>query len=273
MTVATKADPEVIAQDIAQFESMMQQMRAGFNNGVDESEAKDKEAVKAAFGDFFDALEATVKEGHIDGGAALHLTDESMSFVAGAVVADTDKVESGLKKIDEATQKLDVKPEIEWNADEHEGVKFHTIAVAVPEDEEEAQRMFGSELNLSVGIGDKVVYVAGGDDNLKALKSAIDASAAEPNKAVPAVEVALSLGPILNFAAERAPDGEKKEIVQKIAAMVEDEASGRDHLRIVGKTVPNGLRYRLEAEEGVLRAIGAAALEAQRNAMQQQAQQ
>ena len=55
--------------------------------------------------------------------------------------------------------------------------------------------------------------------------------------------------------------------------MLRNEAQGRDHIRMVGHLVPNGLRYRFEAEEGVLRAIGKAHAEAQRRKMQALQQQ
>ena len=48
--------------------------------------------------------------------------------------------------------------------------------------------------------------------------------------------------------------------------MLRTEAQGRDHVRIVGQMVPNGLRYRVEAEEGALRAIGKAAMDARQQA-------
>ena len=54
--------------------------------------------------------------------------------------------------------------------------------------------------------------------------------------------------------------------------MLRNEAQGRDHIRAVGQLIPNGLSYRFEAEEGVLRAIGKAASEAQRQALQAQQQ-
>jgi hypothetical protein len=52
--------------------------------------------------------------------------------------------------------------------------------------------------------------------------------------------------------------------------MLKNEAQGRDHIRMVGHVVPNGLRYRMEAEEGVLRGIGKASAEAQRQMMESQ---
>jgi hypothetical protein len=126
----------------------------------------------------------------------------------------------------------------------------------------------GSEVNVAIGIGQDKIYLAVGRNNLSAVKQAIDASAAEPDKAVPPFELAVSLAPIMEMAAAQAEEGDQKAIAERVAEMLRNEAQGRDHIRAVGQVIPNGLRYRFAAEEGVLRAIGAAATEAQRQALQ-----
>ncbi len=268
VSFVTKADPEMIRQDIDYFESTMQTLRAGFNKGVDKSDAKAPEALKAAFSDWFDALEATIRAGHIDVGAAVDVGSDSLTFVAAAVVKDTDKIVQGLKKLEAAAAKNPNFPGIRWNAATHAGVTFHTLDAPLADEHEEARRLLGDEVNLTVGIGPEAVYFAGGRDNLDALKQAIDASVAEPNKAVPPFELSISLLPIVEMAAEQAEEDDQKEIARAIAEMLRNEAQGRDHIRAVGKLIPNGLRYRFAAEEGVLRAIGTAATEAQRQALQ-----
>jgi hypothetical protein len=268
MSFATKADPDVIRQDIQQVESMMQAAKSGFNQAVDESEAKNPEGLKEAFSEWVDAFAATVKAGEIDGAAALHLEADSLTLVAGGHVAEPAKVESGLKKLEEAAQDEPQFAGIQWNVDSHAGVKFHTMTIPVPEDQEGPRKLLGSEVQLAVGIGPSAVYVGAGKEHIAAVKRAIDASAAEPNKAVPPFELVVSLGPIMDFAAAQAEESEQREIVKSIANMLRNEAAGRDHLRMVGQILPNGLRYRVEAEEGVLKAIGRIATEAQRQALQ-----
>jgi hypothetical protein len=126
----------------------------------------------------------------------------------------------------------------------------------------------GSELNIAVGLGPKAVYLAIGKDNLDAVKHAIDASAAETDKAAPPFDVAISLGRIMEMAVVQAKKNDQKAIAQKVADMLRKEAPDRDHIRAVGEVIPNGMRYRVVAEEGVLRAVGAAVTEAQRQALQ-----
>ena len=269
ISFATKADPELIQQDIEYFESTMRTLRAGFNNGIDSSDAKDPEALKAAFSDWFDALESTIRAGQIDGGAALDVSSDSLTFVAGALVKDTAKIESGLKKLEAAAAaKYPEFPGIRWNAATHAGVRFHTLSVPVAEEHEAPRKLLGSEVSVAVGIGPEAVYVAIGQDNLSAVKQAIDASAANPDKAVPPFELAVSLGPMIEMAAAQAEEGDQKAIARRVAETLRNESQDRDHIRAVGRVVPDGMRYRIEAEEGVLRAIGAAVTEAQRQALQ-----
>ena len=58
-------------------------------------------------------------------------------------------------------------------------------------------------------------------------------------------------------------------MLQAIADMLKNDAQGRDHIRASGTLIENGLKYRFEAEEGVLRAIGKAAMMAQQKAQQE----
>jgi hypothetical protein len=78
----------------------------------------------------------------------------------------------------------------------------------------------------------------------------------------------MSLGQVMEFAAANA-DEDNREMVQAIADMLKSDAQGRDHVRMSGKLIENGLTYRFEAEEGVLRAIGKATMMAQQKAQQE----
>ena len=62
-----------------------------------------------------------------------------------------------------------------------------------------------------------------------------------------------SLTPILNFANSIQPDPNVANVAQTLSA-----APGKDHVSLVANVEKNGFVYRLKAEEGVLRAIGAA---------------
>jgi len=272
MSAASKTDPELIKNDIEQIRAGIQTMRQQAMKALDEeTEFPDdatRDAVKAAMNDFIDALQSTIETGQMDGAAALQLHPEKMTLVAGMLVKDPSKIEGALKKLAAAAEKDPDFPGVQWNAATHGNVNFHTIKVPVPDTDANTRRLLGEELNVAIGIGSDAVYVAMGPDYLEAVNQAIDASKTDANKAVPPFEVSASLGQIMAMAAAYEENADQKQLAQSIADMLQGEAQGRDHLRMVGKFIPNGLRYRFEAEEGVLRANGKAVADAQAKAQQ-----
>ena len=131
---------------------------------------KDREALKAAANDVFDAIEATIKEGQIDGGASLNASPDSLTFVAGVHVKEPAKIEDALKKLEAVAKKQPDFPGIKWNAANHAGVNFHTLSAPVPEDKKGPRKMFGETLDVAIGIGPDAVYVAVGKDNIAAVE-------------------------------------------------------------------------------------------------------
>ena len=270
LTFATKGDPKAMAEDMTQFEASMNSARQQLNQEIDKKvdDTETRDALKAAAADAFDAAEATIKTGQMDGGASLHLSPSSLTFIAGAHVADTAKIESALKKLEGAAKKSPDFPGIKWNAAKHGGAAFHTLTVPVPEGEKGPRQLLGEKLDVAVGIASDAVYVGIGKDNIDAVSKAMDASAKDKGKSVPPFEFALSLTPIMEVAASQAENDNQKEVLQKVADFLKNDAQGRDHVRAVGKMLTNGINYRLEAEEGVLKAIGKAVAAVQEQKMQ-----
>jgi hypothetical protein len=259
--VATKADPKLIADDLAQFDNMMRSLRSQAEREIEKkhSDPQEREVIKAALDDVFDAIEATIKEGQIDGGAALSARPDSVTFISGVHIKEPAKIEDALKKSEELFKKQPGFPGVKWDAANHAGVKLHTLTAPVPEDKKGPRKMFGENFDMTFGIGSDAVYVAFGKDNIAALGKAIDASVADRSKTVPPFALSISLGKIMAVAAD-AKEGPQQAALQAIADKLNGEAKGRDHIRATGSVIPNGLRYRVEAEEGVLQAVGTAAM-------------
>jgi hypothetical protein len=258
--VATKADPKLMADNIAQMENVMRNLRHQAEREIDKkhSDPQEREALKAAASDLFDAIEATIKEGEIDGAASVNANPDSLTFVSGVHVKEPAKIEDALKKIETVAKTKPDFPGIKWNASNHAGVNFHTMSAPVPEDKAAGRKMFGETLDMTVGIGPDAVYVAFGKDNIAALEKAIDASSSDQSKKVAPFALSLSLGQIMAVAAD-AKEGPEKAALQAIANKLNGEAKGRDHIHVTGEVIPNGLRYRFAAEEGALQAVGIAA--------------
>jgi hypothetical protein len=219
-----------------------------------------RDAAKSAAGDILDAFLTTVESGKVDGGGALRVSPESLTFVAGTRIKDTAKFVSGLKKLEAAVkQQSPGAPGFTWDAAEHAGVKFHTLSLPLPPDANEAARkMFGNELPVAFGVGTETAYIAIGRDHLAAVNKAIDASRAEPNKLVPQFEVNLSMKQLIALAATHTEDPQAQMSLQMMSSSLQTDQAGRDHVRMIGETFANGQRVRFEAEESAMKAVGQA---------------
>ncbi len=263
MMFASKIQESDIAQTEQMFDALRQQAQTAIDEDSDLPSDEAKTIVKSAVDDFMDALVATVKAGAMDGGAVLNISPQSMSIVAGGFIADPAKVESGLKKLAELGKEEPEMPAINWNAESHNGINFHTLSVPTP-DEAEPKQLFGDTIDIAVGIGQQSVYFSLGRDCLAAAKKVIDDSAATPNKSIAPMELSVALGQIFSTIAAFEKDDEA---VKMVAEALQSEATGRDHVRIVAQPIENGLRSRFEIEEGALRAFGVAVKAEQMKAM------
>jgi hypothetical protein len=269
--LVSQGNPELMRENIEQFKLFMDSARQQVDQKIDEQpdvSDEQREAMKQAAGDMIDVFQTTIESGQIDCGAAVQLSPDSMTVVAGMRVAQPEKVEDALKKLAATAENDTQLSGIQWNASNHAGVRFDTFRVPVPADEPQARALLGDETTLAVGIGPEAVYLAFGRDWQSAINQAIDASAASPDKAVPPLEVSMSLVPLAKTAAVVGEEEDRPK-AQILADVLEKEAQGRDHVRAVEEIIPNGMKIRIEAEEGVLRAIGKAAAQAQQEAMQQ----
>lgn len=269
MTMALKMDEKAQQQFIQSLQLNKQQALASIENEGDlDDEAK--KVVKSAMDDLWAAIEATVAEGKFDIGAVMNLSSDDFAFVAGGFNADPGKIESGIKKLMEVAKENEEFPEVNWNASSHNGVQFHTASKEIPADEEEARQIFGDSLTMALGLGKDSAYFAVGRDAVNAIKEVMDASASAGPKEVPPMEISFAAAQITEFAnviAASEGGAEAQAMIEGISNMLANDASGRDHIRMLLTIIPNGSKFRIEAEEGVLRAIGMMVMQAQ---MQQQ---
>ena len=248
--------------DVAQIQQMVETARAKGNAKIEKTSKIDegsKAKAKEALEDFLAALQKTLEAGVTDGGASLELGDNSLSLVAGAYVADSQKVLDGIKKFAEL-ETTDL-PKVELDAETVGDVKFHNVTYKIPGDDEKAKKLLSENGEMIVGVGKNAVYFALGADPVAAVKKAIEASAKSPKKAIKPFEMTVGLKQALEFAKSVA-DEDKKPLIENLAEAVDAAGSGSDHVRLVGEPIENGIRTRLELEEGVLKAIGKGANQA-----------
>ena len=251
MTMAGKMTDKYIVRAVTMLGDLRRKMMERIDEEADLPDDAARETVKAAMGDLLDAAKATIEGGILDVGCSLQLGSQSLTLSGGARIASSDRVEQAVRKLAELAETEEDFPGVQWNADSHGDVQFHTLQIPAPNDD--ARKVFGDQLNVVLGIGPDSVYFAIGTDVLKAIKDAMDRSNSGAGEDLPPVAVEVSLSQIMRFAAAHDTDPQ----VALLAGIFSD-LEGKDHISITARAIKNGFQYRMEVEEGVLAAIGKA---------------
>ena len=243
-----------IKRTLTMLDLARKQILEKFEDGAPLPDEKSKEQAKQVIAKLLDIFSNTVKEGKLDGGAAIVLKPRASSIVAGGHIADGAGLDKALREFVALASKLDDNfPDVEFDAESYQGVKFHSLSIPLEEDDE-AAKVFGKKLTVVVGTGKKSFYVAFGKDALDSVKKVIDLSKKNAGKKLPPAQLALAVAPIVKFAAS--VDEENPALL--MASFLVAQAKNKDHVRIVVRPVKNGFSYRVELEEGLVRIIGLA---------------
>jgi hypothetical protein len=281
-------------EDIEGGLSMIESLKTELVNEIETSKNfdtdKERADVKALLDEAIEVANATLKKGIFNGG--LHVTGEGpFLFVGGAAVDGGDKLEDIFKKVVELAKDDPNFPAVKFNADKYEGINFHTFSVPLPEDDDDDDKdakkaddkadkkdaddkaaddkasdddddvdprdIFGDSIIVTLGFGPNSVYAAVGKHGVKAIKEIIDGSAGGASGTTLPVELAVSLAPIFEFFSD---EDDKDPMLAAMAETLDED--GKDHIYLTAKTIGNGVVYRLEAEEGILKLLGQAAKQA-----------
>ncbi len=219
------------------------------NQGLGEEDLK---LAKQLLGDVISVLEKTIESKKTDAGASLILDPAAVTLVAGATIVDGDKLEKVYKKVAEEVKKSgDV---VKLTDETYQGVKLHIVSIPTPD--QKLAPMVGDTLDVVVGIAGDKAYLAAGRDAVKTLKKALKpAKSAAADKEVPPLQVTLALKPIAKFLSEVGEDEQVKTSAEMLAGLLE-KVKDKDRITITSSPVKNGVRVRLEIEEGILKVIG-----------------
>ena len=241
--------------DVAWAKDLMAVMHKSFlaemeNQGLSEDQLK---LAKEMADDVLDVLQKTIESKKSDGGLAVLMEPGAATVVFGAEVVNGGKLEGVLKKLVEADS--DAAKMIKLNADTHEGVRLHTITP--PMNDPRLVPIVGDKPEMVIGIADDKLLVAAGHDAVKTLKKVLDASKAGADKEVPPLEIKLAVGKIAKFATEMAKDNAPPEAQMKMSMLtsVLVKAGDKDHVTITASPISQGVRVRVEMEEGLVKAI------------------
>lgn len=212
---------------------------------------EDRAMAKDLVAKMIDVAKKTVQGGKIDGAVSM-VGEGPYTLVAGGKVADTEQVSEMIKSaLNWGAQQNDIK-DLKIDEETADGVTYHSFGPKQPK--EENKDIFGEDPRITIGVGAEAVYLAIGQNGIATIKEAIAQSAAKQSEEVSPMEFSLSLTPFVEMAAKGEPDNMQ---LQMLAQQL--ESTGKDHIRVISKIVPNGSLARFLAEEDVLTLFGKAA--------------
>ncbi len=247
--------------DVASAKAMLANYKTTVSKLLDSNEAlgDKRELAKQLVADLLEVAEKTIELKKSDAGMAILLDDKPVAVV-GARIAEGAKLEATIKKLvkELAKDSPQIADLIKFDAEKYEGVNFHVATIPVPA-EGDATKIFGSSVQIVIGISPSSVYFGAGKDPIDTIKKAIDASKAAPGKAIDPMDLVISATPIAKFfakalAADDPSQADAKKSFAKAAELLA-KSGGKDHITITVKPIPRGASMRLSVDSGVTKAI------------------
>lgn len=269
LLAASVVSPEVREKALADSEAAFAQMRIMVAKGL-EGEAEVDEATRQtlldAMEEVIDVLKETTKTGKSDVAMSMRLEPGPVGMVMAISVSEPAKLEAALKKVVSIAEGKPDFPPVQWNTAEKGGYAIHTLSLPIPDAEPQAREVFGDAIQVAFGIGESSICMAVGADAVGALGEAIEGAGSAEAPAGSMGDFNLSVGEFLRFASSVAPE-ESRPMIESVSEVVNAENQGDDHILMTADMVDNGLHYRITTEEGVLKAVGAAVMAFQQQAM------
>ncbi|MEW4563801.1 hypothetical protein AB1K70_14805 [Bremerella sp. JC770] len=241
--------------DIARMEKQMNDVREQGIRQLEsegELEGEELESAKKVIDLAIDTLVETARTGSIDGAMMVDMTDGKGTFLAGAHVADGQRVEDGVKEMLKLAASEGEVPPVKWDADTYQTIRLHVMQIPLDDAPPEAKDILGDSPEFILGIGEKSVYMAGGNDAMARLKKAIDDSIAGTDTKVGVMQMHVAVLPILKMVQKNSP-----EPVPGVDAAVAALSGGADKFLVTVDMQQRFMRLRMMLEEGVIKAIGA----------------
>ena len=258
MAIPPEAAERAVEQALPMKDQMIDTITA--NDEIESEE--DKELVKKLANFFFDQLIATIKKGKYDLGMKVDMGGNQLSMVGGAFVADGTKFEEMLRELDAEVKKKEGSkyPGIKFDAAKVGSVELHAITVPVPEDEEEARKMFGENLNLIVGTGPTDIFVSLGKDAKALLETAVKGVSSSAKTSDLPIKARISLAQVLEFASSVS-----EEAKVELASNIIKESPDADGILLTAEFEDGKEKVQYTLEEGVLRLLSRSAELAEEN--------
>ncbi len=251
---ATSKTPEEEAEKLANQVNDVREQAIRQLETEGELEGEELESAKKVVDLLIDTMVQTIRTGSMDAGMMVDLSDGQAVALVGMHVADGKRVEDGFKELVKLMESEEDFPSVQWDAETYQTIRFHVMEIPTDDAPPEAKEILGDKPALVVGIGEKSVYFAFGNDSIARLKKAIDDSIAGTDAKVKMANVSISILPILKLVQKYDDDNPAA-----INAAIDALTAGSDQVLITTEVNDLEIRSRFLIQEGVIKSIGAGA--------------
>jgi hypothetical protein len=245
----------------SQLTQMEQSVSAGFDVlSKNIASSSDEQGVADLIKEVKQIVIKSIQSGNVDGATSISLQG-GLNIVTASQIADGKQLAATLQKSISAIKLGDSAPQVKFNAYNHQGTAIHLGTLKLPSNSNETVRkIFTDTVSFAIGTADKAVYFAIGSQSEANLKAALDRVATAPSAQGSPMNLQVDLGPVLEYVQSIEPSPIGDAMLQAI-----QNFANNDSLTINSQIVPRGAVVRIAVEEGVVRAIGAAAKAGQGN--------
>ncbi len=243
------ADKPVIKNSL---NTSLQQIEERIGNEINNAQAS--EALTKLVKNLGKLLEQTIDEGVLDGAASASVGGDTLKVLIGGRVADGKALAKAVQDAVKDLSGISEVPKFEFAYETYGGMTLHRTSVPIESSDRAVQKIFGTNLKLTIGTADKAFALSLDPAGDASLKAAIDAMKKAPSAPATPVEGVIEVGQIVEYAQSVSPNSMLDIVLQAIK-----EYAGKDKVLVNGNVIPRGVVYRLSIDEGVLRAAGAAA--------------
>ncbi len=248
-SLVAESDKSVIKNSL---NTSLQQVEERISNQINNTQAS--EALVKLVKKLGKLFEQTIDEGTLDGSLSASVSGDALKVLVGGRVADGKALAQAVQDAVKDLSGISEVPKFEFAYETYGGMTLHRTSVPIQSNDRSVQKVFGSNIKLTIGTGDKAFALsldAAGDASLKA---AIDGMKKAPSAAATPLEGVVEVGQIVEYAQSVSPNSMLDIVLQAIK-----DYAGKDKVLVNGNVIPRGVVYRLSIDEGVLRAAGAAA--------------
>jgi hypothetical protein len=233
-----------------------QQLAAGLEAQRGLSRAQ-RRALEQLAGALLDEWAAAIEAGtlqQVDVGATAVAKDGKLVVAAGLTVGNDRSLEQKVLRMLNEARGAGTNFRVEQNVASVGGVRLHHVRYSLDDVDENFRKLFGDAPVATLGFGNGLAYMAFGEKTTDVLSTIILESRSRSTDTVGPILVTLSAREILRFADQQQPGNP---MIGNLLLAV--QGAENDRVRLLGKSIPNGVLIRLEAEESVLKLVFEAA--------------